>query len=134
MPADANAPAGIAGNLLGALQNMSGSFLALVPTRLELLSTAIKEEWLRLAGFALIALAALFCIGVATVLAVVFVVAAVWDSHRLSVIVAFGAVFVLIAVVLWLVLVMRYAAKPPLFAASLKERHWVARIGPRPSR
>ena len=121
MPADADAPAGIAGNLLRALQNLGGSFLAIVQTRLELLSTEIEEEWLRLAGFALIALAVLFCAGVAIVLAVVFVVAAFWDSYRLSAIVALGAAFVLIAVVLWQVLVMRYAAKPALFAASLKE-------------
>ncbi len=121
MPADAEAPAGIAGNLLRALQNLGGSFLAIVQTRLELLSTEIEEEWLRLAGFALLALAALFCVGVAIVLAVVFIVAAFWDSYRLSAIIALGAVFALIAVVLWRVLVMRYAAKPPLFAASLKE-------------
>ena len=121
MPADAEAPAGIAGNLLRALQNLGGSFLAIVQTRLELLSTEIEEEWLRLAGFALLALAALFCVGVAIVLAVVFIVAAFWDSYRLSAIIALGAVFALIAVVLWRLLVMRYAAKPPLFAASLKE-------------
>ncbi|MEO7253937.1 MAG: phage holin family protein [Casimicrobium sp.] len=121
MPADGEAPAGIAGNLLRSVQNLGGSFLAIVQTRLELLSTEIEEEWLRLAGFVLLALAALFCVSVAIVLAVVFVVAAFWDSYRLSAIVGLGAVFVLIAAVLWRMLVMRYAAKPPLFAASLKE-------------
>ena len=121
MPGDGEAPAGIAGNLLHSLQNLGGSFLAIVQTRLELLSTEIEEEWLRLAGFVLLALAALFCVSVAIVLAVVFVVAAFWDSYRLSAIVGLGAVFVLIAAVLWRMLVMRYAAKPPLFAASLKE-------------
>ncbi len=121
MSADGDAPAGIAGNLLRALQNLGGSFLAIVQTRLQLLSTEFEEEWLRLAGLAVLALAALFCAGVAIVLAVVFVVAAFWDSYRLSAIIALGAVFVLMAVVLWRMLVMRYAAKPPLFAASLKE-------------
>jgi uncharacterized membrane protein YqjE len=121
MPADGEAPAGIAGNLLRSVQNLGGSFLAIVQTRLELLSTEIEEEWLRLAGFVLLALAALFCVSVAIVLAVVFVVAAFWDSYRLSAIVGLGAVFVLIAAVLWRMLIMRYAAKPPLFAASLKE-------------
>jgi len=121
MPADGEAPAGIAGNLLRSLQNLGGSFLAIVQTRLELLSTEFEEEWLRLAGFALLAVAALFCVGAAIVLGVVFIVAAFWDSYRLSAIVGLGAAFVLIAIVLWRVLVMRYAAKPPLFAASLKE-------------
>jgi len=60
-------------------------------------------------------------VGAAIVLGVVFIVAAFWDSYRLSAIVGLGAAFVLIAIVLWRVLVMRYAAKPPLFAASLKE-------------
>ena len=92
MPADADAPAAIAGDLLRALQNLGGSFLAVVQTRLELLSTEFEEEWLRLAGFVLIALAALFCIGVVIVLAEVFAVAAFWDSYRLSAIVALGAV------------------------------------------
>ena len=121
MPADGEAPAGIAGNLLRALQNLGGSFLAIVQTRLELLSTEIEEEWLRLVGFALLALAALFCVGVAIVLAVVFIVAAFWDSYRLTAIVALGAAFFVIATVFWRVLVMRYAAKPQLFAVSLKE-------------
>jgi len=121
MPADGEAPAGIAGNLLRSLQNLGGSFLAIVQTRLELLSTEFEEEWLRLAGFALLAVAALFSVGAAIVLGVVFIVAAFWDSYRLSAIVGLGAAFVLIAIVLWRVLVMRYAAKPPLFAASLKE-------------
>ncbi len=121
MPADGEAPAGIAGNLLRSLQNLGGSFLAIVQTRLELLSTEFEEEWLRLAGFALLAVAALFCVGAAIVLGVVFIVATFWDSYRLSAIVGLGAAFVLIAIVLWRVLVMRYAAKPPLFAASLKE-------------
>ena len=121
MPPDGEAPVGVAGNLLRALQNLGGSFLSIAQTRLELLSTEIEEEWLRLAGFALLALAAFFCVGVAIVLAVVFIVAAFWDSYRLSAIVALAAAFVVIAVVLWRVLVMRYAAKPQLFAASLKE-------------
>ncbi len=121
MPADGEAPAGIAGNLLRALQNLGGSFLAIVQTRLELLSTEIEEEWLRLAGFALIALAALFCVAVAVLLAVVFIVAAFWDSYRLTAVVALAAAFAVTAVVLWRVLVMRFAAKPRLFAASLKE-------------
>ncbi len=121
MSADGEAPAGIAGNLLRALQNLGGSFLAIAQTRLELLSTEFEAEWLRLAGFTLLALAALFCAGVAIVLGVVFIVAAFWDSYRLSAIVGLGAAFVLVAIVLWRILVTRYAAKPPLFAASLKE-------------
>ena len=121
MPGDGEAPAGVAGNLLRSLQNLGGSFLAIVQTRLELLSTEFEEEWLRLAGFALLAVAALFCAGVAVVLGVVFIVAAFWDSYRLSAIVGLGAVFVLLAILLWRILLSRYAAKPPLFAASLKE-------------
>lgn len=121
MAADGDAPAGIAGNLLRALQNLGGSFLSIVHTRLQLLSTEFEEEWLRLVGFALLAISALFCAGVAIILVVVFVVAAFWDSYRLSAILGLGAAFALIAVVLWRVLVMRYAAKPPLFAASLQE-------------
>ena len=70
-------------------------------------------------GFALLVLAALFCVGVATVLAAVFIVLAFWDSYRLSAMIALAAAFVVIAAVLWRVLVVRYAAKPELFAASL---------------
>ena len=121
MSADGDAPAGIAGNLLRALQNLGGSFLAIVQTRLQLLSTEFEEEWLRIAGFALLAIAALFCAGVAIILVVVFIVAFFWDSYRLSAILGLGAAFALIAVGLGRMLVMRYAAKPPLFAASLQE-------------
>ena len=110
---------GIAGNLLRALQNLVGSILAIIQTRPERLSTEIEEKWRRLTGFALLALAALFCVGVATVLAVVFIVSAFRDSYRLSAMIALAAAFVVIAAVLWRVLVVRYAAKPELFAASL---------------
>ena len=113
---------GIAGNLLRALQNLVGSILAIIQTRPERLSTEIEEKWRRLTGFALLALAALFCVGVATVLVVVFIVSAFRDSYRLSAMIALAAAFVVIAAVLWRVLVVRYAAKPALFAASLKER------------
>jgi len=53
-------------------------------TRLELLSTELEEERVRLSSMLVWALVALFCGGLGVVLATLFGVPALWDTHRLS--------------------------------------------------
>lgn len=112
---------GPASNFLRAGQRLVGSAIAILQTRLELLSTEVEEEWLRIAGLIMIGLAALFCVGMAIMLLVALVVVAFWDSYRLLSISLLASAFAIAAWVFWRSLMMRYQSKPRLFAATLDE-------------
>jgi uncharacterized membrane protein YqjE len=112
---------GPASNFLRAGRSLAGSLIALLQTRIELISTEIEEEWLRIAALVMIGLAALFCAGMAIILLVALVVAAFWDSHRFLAIGLLAGAFFIATLIFWRSLLMRYQAKPRLFAASLDE-------------
>src|SRR4030042_1891209 len=71
------------GGLFDSVKVLAETLLAMAHTRLELLSTEIEEQraWLR--PMLVWTLVALFCAGVGVVLATLFVVMALWDTHRL---------------------------------------------------
>jgi uncharacterized membrane protein YqjE len=79
MPDDA----GQAEGLLESIRNLAKTFVALVQTRIEIFASEIDEERARLAKIAVLAVIAAFCIGLAVVLLVLFVVVVFWDSNRL---------------------------------------------------
>jgi uncharacterized membrane protein YqjE len=112
---------GPASNFLRAGRSLVGSLIAVLQTRIELISTEIEEEWLRIAALVMIGLAALFCAGMAIILLVALVVAAFWDSHRLLAIGLLAGAFFLATLLFWRSLLLRYQAKPRLFSASLDE-------------
>jgi uncharacterized membrane protein YqjE len=66
-------------------------------------------------------LVALFCAGVGVVLATLFVVMALWDTHRLLALGIPAILFLLGAGLAWLAVLGKVRAKPRLFAASLGE-------------
>jgi uncharacterized membrane protein YqjE len=66
-------------------------------------------------------LVALFCAGVGVVLVPLFVVIALWDTHRLLALGIPAILFLLGAALAWLVVRSKVRAKPRLFAASLTE-------------
>lgn len=71
------------GGLFTSLKALSANLLGIVQTRLELLATDIAEERERIITLLVLAVAALFSIGVGVVLLAILVVVALWDSHRL---------------------------------------------------
>lgn len=107
--------------LLASLKTLSVSLISIVETRLELLSTDVAEERERLTALLILALVALFCLGVGVVLLAILIVVFFWESNRL---VALGGLtgFFLAAGggVAWLAL-HKLRAKPKLFEASLGE-------------
>jgi uncharacterized membrane protein YqjE len=119
--AGSDSSSGPASNFLRAGQSLVGSVIAVLQTRLELLSTEIEEEWLRITGLIMIGLSALFCVGVAIMLVVTLIVAAFWDSYRLLSIGVLASAFAIAAWIFWRSLVLRYQSKPRLFAATLDE-------------
>lgn len=72
-----------AGGLFTSLKALSANLLGIVQTRLELLATDIAEERERIITLLVLAVAALFSIGVGVVLLAILIVVALWESHRL---------------------------------------------------
>ena len=100
---------------------LAATLLAIAHTRLELLSTELEEQWVWLSSMLVWTLVALFCAGLGVVLATLFVVLALWDTHRLLALGIPAILFLLGAAVAWLVVLRKARAKPRLFAGSLTE-------------
>src|SRR4030042_1371927 len=109
------------GGLFDSLKVLMATLIAIAHTRLELLSTELEEERVRLSSMVVWALVALFCAGLGVVLATLFVVLALWDTHRLLALGIPAILFFLRAALAWLVVRGKARAKPRLFAASLTE-------------
>ena len=100
---------------------LAASLLAIAHTRLELFSTEIDEQRAWLGSMLVWALVALFCAGVGVVLATLFVVMALWDTHRLLALGIPAILFLLGAGLAWLAVLGKARARPRLFEASLVE-------------
>lgn len=113
--------------LFATLKGLSSNLLAIVQTRLELLSTDVAEERDRLLKLLVIVLVALFCLGVGVLLLALLIVIALWESNRLYALVGMIAFFLItgLGVGWWAVLKSRN--QPRLFDASItelaKDRH-----------
>ena len=109
------------GGLFDSVKVLAGTLLAIAHTRLELLSTEIEEQRGWLSSMLVWTLVALFCASVGVVLATLFVVMALWDTHRLLALGIPAILFLLGAGLAWLIVLSKARAKPRLFAASLGE-------------
>ena len=107
--------------LFVSLKALSANLLGIVQTRLELLSTDISEERERIVMLVVLALGALFSIGVGVVLLAILVVVALWESNRLA---ALGGMIVFFlmsgGILAWIVLSKLRSAPRP-FDASISE-------------
>ena len=109
------------GGLFDSLKVLTATLIVIAHTRLELLSTELEEERVRLSSMLVWTLVALFCAGLGVVLATLFVVLVLWDTHRLLALGIPAILFILGAALAWQVVRGKARAKPRLFAASLTE-------------
>jgi uncharacterized membrane protein YqjE len=109
------------GGLLESLKRMTSTLLAIIQTRLELLSNEIEEERLRVRQMMFYAGVALFLFAMATMLLTVFVVVVFWDSYRLQVLGGLTVLFFAAGLYFWNALRGMANARPKLFSASLAE-------------
>ena len=107
--------------LVDSLSRLGRTALGVLRTRLEILGTEIEEERIRFARLALAVAAIAFCLQMAVLLFVVFLVVSLWETHRLATLGAFAAFFLAAGVVGILVLKRRLARRPKMFASSLGE-------------
>lgn len=109
------------GGLFESLKTLSGSLIAIVHTRLELLSNDIAEERAHLTTLLVLGLVALFCLGVGVVLLTILIAVAFWESHRLAALGGLTGFFLVVgAGLVWLAM-HKARTRPRLFEASLAE-------------
>ncbi|HEY6720836.1 MAG TPA: phage holin family protein [Burkholderiales bacterium] len=122
--------AGHTAGLLDSLRNLARTVLATVQTRVELFASDIDEQRVRLARIAILAAVAAFCLGLAVILLVFFLVVLFWDSDRLLAIGALCGVFAVGGIAACLILRSALAQRPKFLSATLAElRKDETRIG-----
>lgn len=119
--ADADPEAGRAPGLLNSLKTLLGTLLAIVQTRVELISTEIEEERARLQEFLALMLVSVFCLGFGFLLLTFFIVAVFWDTHRLSVLGGLAVFYLGSGITAGMALRRKIRNKPRVFAATLAE-------------
>jgi len=107
--------------LLASLSALATTLVAIIHTRLDLLSTDIEEEREHLLSLVALSLIALFCLMVGVVLMTVLLIVALWETYRLLAIGSLAGVFLTAGLVAWYLVKRKAKAKPRLFLASLLE-------------
>lgn len=93
------------GGLFASLRRLTGSALALVHLRLELLALDLEQEKQHLLSFLFWAAVAFMLLGIGLVLAVILVLHLFWDSHRLAALITLTLIF--LGSALWVALSAR---------------------------
>ncbi|HSJ47575.1 MAG TPA: phage holin family protein [Gammaproteobacteria bacterium] len=107
--------------LLESLTTLAATLVGIAHTRLDLLSTDLEEEREHMFSLVVLALVALFCLGIGVVLATILLVVAFWDTHRLLVLGTLTGFFLVMSFAMWAFALHKVRSKPRLFAASLSE-------------
>jgi len=92
-------------------------------TRLDLLSLDLEEERAHAILQLVLALTALFFVGVGVVLAALLLVVVYWETQRILVLATLAGSFLLAGLVVAGFALHKVRTKPRLFAASLSELH-----------
>ena len=109
------------GGLFESLKTLSSSLVGIVHTRLELLSTDIAEEREHLVLLLVMALLALFCLGIGIVLLAILIALAFWESHRLMALGGLTGIFLAAGAGAGWLAMHKARSRPRLFEASLAE-------------
>ena len=117
----ADTPKQPAEGLLTSLKNLTVTLIAIIHTRLELLSTDLEEGRERFISLLAIAFVSLFSLCFGAVLLTILVVVVFWDTHRLLVLGSLTGLFLIVGTVLGGIVVRRLKSMPRMFEASLAE-------------
>lgn len=107
--------------LLVSLTTLAATLVAIIHTRLDLLSSDLEEDRAHLLSLLVLALATLFFFGVGVVLVIILLAAVFWDTHRFLVLSTLTGFFLVSGAATWGFAVRKMRAQPRLFAASLAE-------------
>lgn len=117
----ADTPNQPAEGLLHSLKNLTVTLIAIIHTRLELLSTDLEEGRERFISLLAIAFVSLFSLCFGAVLLTILIVVVFWDTHRLLVLGSLTGLFLIVGTVLGGIVVRRLKSMPRMFEASLAE-------------
>ena len=125
--ADQPLPTASQRGILGSANHLLAVLVSAAETRVGILATELQEERVRLGRLLLVGGAALFCLGLGTVLLSVFLVVLYWDSDRLAVLGLLSGLFLGLGVVNAVVLaIIARGQKRPLgetVEVLAKDRH-----------
>jgi len=107
--------------LLASLMALAATLVAMMHTRLELLSTDLEEEREHFFSLLVLALATLFFLGFGMLLSVFLLVVVFWDTHRILVLATLAGLFLLAGIVTWRIALHKTRTKPRFFAATMSE-------------
>ena len=108
--------------VMESVRSFLASWVAVVKTRVEIISVEIEEQREWLLHLILMAVAALFCISLGLILLTLFVVVLFWETDgRLWVLGGFAALYLVGGLVLWLSLRKKIKSKPRIFSTTAAE-------------
>ncbi|TAK56432.1 MAG: hypothetical protein EPO25_00745 [Gammaproteobacteria bacterium] len=107
--------------LFAALSRLLATFVAIVQTRVQLLSTEIQEEVHRAAAMALWALLALFTVLIGLMFGGLTIVFAFWDTHRVLAALLVTAGFLVFAGIAVTILLLQVRSHQRFLDATLTE-------------
>lgn len=107
--------------LLTSLKKLTSTLIALIYTRLDLLSTDMEEGRERLISLIVTVFLSLFCLCFGIVLLAILMLVLFWDTHRLLVLGTITGTFLAIGTILCINAVSALKNMPRMFAASLAE-------------
>lgn len=117
----ANEKSGASKGLIESLSALAITLVDIAHTRLELLSIDLEEDRAHLLSLIFLFLAAIFCLIVGLILAIILIVFILWESHRLWALSLLAGFFLLVGLVIWFIAVHKTKTKPKLFSSSLSE-------------
>jgi uncharacterized membrane protein YqjE len=107
--------------LAESVTRLAATLIAVIQTRTELIATELEEESLRYFSSLMLALAGMFCVGVAVVLGVMLIVVLYWDTHRVGTLLTLAILFALAGVFIGMRMRSQYRAKPKLLGHTVAE-------------
>jgi uncharacterized membrane protein YqjE len=116
-----NSGSGREGGLFESLKTLATTLLAIAKTRLELLSTEVEEQRIWFSSILVWVLVAAFCTCVGFVLATLLIVMALWSTNPLLALGLPTILYLLGAVIAWIIARGKVRGRPRLFTASIAE-------------
>ena len=107
--------------LFTSLKNLTLTLIAILHTRLELLSTDLEEGRERLISLIVMVFVALFCLCFGAVLLTILIAVIFWDTHRLLALGCLTAIFIIAGTTLGILAIRAMKKMPRMFEASLVE-------------
>lgn len=105
--------------LFDSIRNLVATSVAIIQTRLEILSTEVEEEKIRIAQLLMFAALSFFFLSLGVVFLALLLVVLFWDTNRVAVLGSLAGIFLAAGVISWLA--YRTKTKSKIFATSISE-------------